>query len=164
MPISTKGYPVVPSDSKTNDAAMQQMVFGLLWNESLWERARGNVDGLTAISDATRTAGTVEGADQINYDHRGAHIICTRSTGNAHLLLTIQGKDELMDRYYTVATGVTLSGTGVAAFIVYPGNSVAAASVTGGKFNESLPRTWRVRVVPSTSPTAAYAVGYSLIK
>jgi hypothetical protein len=155
--------PVAAAESLANPTAFQRISHGLLWNSATWDREMGNIDG-TALADASRTAGTVEGADIINYNHRGAHVVIQRSTGNAHLLLTIQGKDELFDAYYNIFSGVTLSGTGTASYIVYPGVSAVAANISLGVSSTVLPRTWRVKVVPSTSPTAAYGVGYSLIR
>ena len=157
------GSAAAAAEGLANPTALRHLAFGMTWNGATWDREMGNVDG-TALADATRTAGTVEGADIINYNHRGAHVVIQRSNGNAHLVLRIQAKDELSDAYYNLVTTATLSGTGAAAFKIYPGISAGAAVLAGGSANDVLPRTWRVTVVPSTSPTAAYGVGYSLIK
>ena len=167
MGISTKGYPVVPSDSKTNDAAMQEMAYGLRWNESAWERERGNTEG-TAMSNAIRTGATANGSDIINYNHRGAHVVLNYSTGGTSnlIMMNVQGKDPLTGVYYNIVSTVTLSATGSAAYMIYPGVTAAAAAavVSSGGANGVIPRTWRVQVVQSgTSLTANFGVGYSMI-
>ena len=156
--------PVAAADALANPTAFQRLAHGLLWNETTWDRERGNLDG-TAIAMGTRTAVTVESGDIVNYNHRGAHVALHYSTGTANLLLRIQGKDEFSDVYYNIASGVSISASSTAIFKVYPGISAGAAGITGMSVNDVLPRTWRVMVVGSgTSATANYGVGYSLIK
>lgn len=153
------------TDGQTAEFATSIYTYPMYWNGVTWDLGRGNLNG-TAISAASRTAGTVESSDIVNYDHRGAHVFVHRSVGNAHLVATVQGKDALSGRYYNLLTTATMSGTGGAAFILYPGVSAgsATAPATGGQRSEALPRTWRVMVVPSTSPTSSWGVGYSMIK
>jgi len=150
-------------DSISNPTTVGQLGFGLQWNATTWERARGNLDG-TALSISQRTAGTVESADIINYGHCGAHVVLHYSSGAAILLLRVQGKDELSDVYYNLTSAVSISATSTAVFKIYPGLSANAAGITGQSVNDVLPRTWRVTIVPSGSATATYGVGYSLIK
>jgi hypothetical protein len=151
------GYAVVPADGATNEAALQQLAFGLLWNETTWDRARGNIDG-TALAQATRASGTAASSDIINYNHRGCHVVLHYSTGSANLLLRIQAKDEASDSYYNLFSTATLSSTATTVYKLFPGISVGPASI-----NDVLPRTWRVIVVPSATLTANYGVGYSMI-
>jgi hypothetical protein len=136
------------------------------FNGTTWDRVRNNVDG-TALATATRTAGTVESADIVNYNARGVHVALHYSVGQANLVLRIQGKDALSGGYYNQVTTATISatnGAAVAIYKLYPGISAGAATNVGGSANDVLPRTWRVQVVPSGSPTATYGVGYSMIQ
>ena len=165
--MADRGYPVVPSDSKTNDHAMQVMAHGLKWNGTTWDRERCNIEG-TALANQIRTGATAESSDITNYNHRGAHFILNYSTGGTSnlIMMRIQGKDPLGGTYYNIVSTVTLSATGGAAYMIYPGVTAAAAAavVSGGGANAVLPRTWRVQVVQSgTSLTANFGVGYSMI-
>ena len=166
--MSDSGYPVVPSDSKTNDPAMQVLAHGLHWNETTWDRNRGNVEGV-ALTNAIRTGATAQSSDIVNYNHRGAMFTLNYSTGGTSnlIMMRVQGKDEaLSDTYYNIFSTVTLSATGSASYTVYPGVSAgaAAALVSSGSANHVLPRTFRVQVIQSgTSLTANFGVGYSMI-
>ena len=166
--MADSGYPVVPSDSKTNDPGMQILAHGLRWNETTWDRERCNVEGV-ALANAIRTGATAESDDIINYNHRGAMVTLNYSTrgGTNLIMMRVQGKDEaLSDTYYNIFSTVTLSATGSASYTVYPGISAGAqaAVVSSGSANHVLPRTWRVQVVQSgTSLTANFGVGYSMI-
>ena len=162
------GVPVASAaaDGMSNPTTINIESFGLVWNGATWDRARGNIDG-TAISQAVRTAVTVEGSDIINYEHRGAHVVMHYSLGTANLVLRIQGKDEASDTYYNLLTTASISVTSSPAFIIYPSISAggATAPAGGGQRSDVLPRTWRVTVVGSgTSATANYGVGFSMIK
>lgn len=159
--------PVAAAESLANPTAFQRLSHGLLWNQSTWDREMGNIDG-TAMTNATRTGATADGSDIINYNHRGAHIVLNYSTGGSSnlIMMKVQGKDSLTGIYYNIATTVTLSATGSAAYIVYPGVTAAASTlmVSSGAASAVLPRTWRVSVVQSgTSLTANFGVGYSMI-
>lgn len=156
--------PVAAAETLANPTAFQRLSHGLLWNQTTWDREMGNIDG-TAVSQATRTVSTFTGADIINYNHRGVHIVFNYSTGAALLNLNIEGKDELSDTYYRIANTVTLSATGSAAYRIYPGLSSGSATalVSAGSVNDVLPRTWRVVVQATVSVTANYGVGYSMI-
>ena len=159
MGISTKGYPVVPSDSGSNNAATQTLALGLQWNGTTWDRARGNVD-VSALSYSTRTAAS-SSSDIISYNHRGVHIYLNfLSVENADVMLSVQGKDVNTNAYYGIFTAASVSVAGSYIYKIYPGISAGPASV-----NDLLPRTFRVTVAHAgTSPTCAYAVGVSLIK
>ena len=154
------------ADGQANVSGIQQLTHGLVWNGTTWDRARGNIDG-TAISQAVRTAVTVESSDIINYEHRGAHVVMHYSLGTANLVLRIQGKNEASGTYYNLLTTASISVTSSPAFIIYPSISAggATAPAGGGQRSDVLPRTWRVTVVGSgTSATANYGVGFSMIK
>ena len=155
--------PVAAAEALANPTAFQRLAHGMLWNSATWDREMGNIDG-TALANATRTVASVDSADIINYNHRGAHVVLNYSTGAALLVLRIQGKDELTDTYYSLVTSASLSATtGAAIFKIYPGIAAVAATNTGGAANDVLPRTWRVEVVATGSLTTNYGVGYSMI-
>ena len=159
---------VAAAESVANPTAFQRLSHDMLWNQSTWDRAMGNVEG-TAFANAIRTGATAESSDITNYNHRGAAFVLNYSTGGTSnlIMMRVQGKDEAVsDTYYNIFSTVTLSATGTAAYTVYPGISAGAqaALVSGGSANHVLPRTFRVQVIQSgTSLTANFGVGYSMI-
>ena len=155
------------AEGLANPTTVQQLAHGLRWNSATWDREMGNIDG-TAMTNATRTGATADGSDIVNYNHRGAHFVLNYSTGGTSnlIMMKVQGKDSLTGIYYNIATTVTLSATGSAAYIIYPGitSGAGVAMVSSGAASALLPRTWRVSVVQSgTSLTANFGVGYSMI-
>lgn len=159
--------PVAAAEAVANPTAFQRLAHGMVWNSATWDREMGNIDG-TAMANAIRTGATAEGSDIVNYNHRGAHFVLNYSTGGTSnlIMMKVQGKDSLTGTYYNIATTVTLSATGSAAYVVYPGVTAGASTlmVSSGAASSVLPRTWRVSVVQSgTSLTANFGVGYSMI-
>lgn len=120
---------------------------------------------LAAASVATLTAqggGTVTSSDQANNYYRCAHVIVdiTVITGTSPTLtVTIQGKDAVSGKYYTILASAALSTVSTTILKVCPGIT-AAANVA---VSDLLPRDWRVSyTVAGTTPavTATTAVSY----
>ena len=153
------------ADGMANPTTIGMEAFKLVYNDTTWDRERSNING-TALADATRTTGTADSGDIINYVARGAQIVLNYSTGTANMVLRVLGKDALSSAYYTLMSTGSISATGAVMFEIYPGVSAGGATTpaTGGSRSDVLPRTWRVTVLPSGSVTAAYSVGYSLIR
>ena len=153
------------AEAMANPTTVGMEAYGLVYNGATWDRDRTNIDG-TALADATRTVGTADSGDIINYVGRGVQVLLNYSTGQAAMVLRILGKDALSSVYYPLLTTASISATGAAMFEVYPGVSAGGATTpaTGGSRSDAIPRTFRITVLPSGSVTAAYSVGYSLIK
>uniref|UniRef100_A0A6M3L4E6 Uncharacterized protein n=1 Tax=viral metagenome TaxID=1070528 RepID=A0A6M3L4E6_9ZZZZ len=133
-------------------------IAGHMFNGATWDRLRGNVDA-TLLASAARTA-TTSSADQTNYNGRGVHVVLDMTTvGTGSVTLTIQGKDALSGKYYTILAGVAVTTDSTNVYRVYPGLLAAANAVA----NDIVPRTWRVNVVANNANAATYSVGASNI-
>lgn len=123
----------------------------------------GNVDTGALITHVAAAAGTTNGADQVNVNASGLHVVVsiTAITGTTPTLTVfIEGKDTASGIYYTLLSTAALSGTGTTVLRVYPGLSAVGGSVA----NDVLPRTWRVRTtIAGTTPAVTATIGASLI-
>lgn len=130
-----------------------------VFNGAANDRLRGNVNAGALVTLAAQAAGTVNSADQTNYNGRGAQVsVNVSAITTATLTINIQGKDSVSGVYYTLLSSTALATTGLTNLTVYPGVPVTANASTP----QVLPRTWRVQaVVTGTSVTAT--VGASVI-
>lgn len=129
------------------------------FNGATWDRWRNNIN-VTVLASAVRAA-TNQSTDQVNYNARGLHVVfdITVAPGVDSVTATIQGKDPVSDKYYTVLAGAAQTAVGTVVMRVYPGLAAAANLVA----NDVLPRTWRVNVAHSGAGNFTYSVGASLI-
>ena len=132
----------------------------LVFNGTTWDRERGNIDG-TALVSAARTA-SVDSADLTNFNARGLQLVidATVIAATPSIVVTIQGKDALSGKYYTILAAAAITGVSTVVLRVYPGLTAAANLVA----SDVLPRTWRVSVVAGDADSITYSVGYSLIR
>lgn len=130
-----------------------------LFNGTNWDRRRGNVD-LTLFSSAARTA-TPSNTDQTNHNAKGLHVVIdvTAATSTPSTVFTIEGKDAISGKYYTILASAAIVGVGTTVLRVHPGLTVAANLVA----NDILPRVWRVTAVHGNANSQTYSVGASLI-
>jgi hypothetical protein len=121
--------------------------------------AGGNL-AVTCYASAARTATPTAMADQTNLGHRGLHVVIdvTAVTADPSVVFTIQGKDSLSGKYYTLLASAALVTTGTVVLKVYPGITVAANL----SVSDVLPRTWRVIAVHGDTDSITYSVGASL--
>ena len=115
--------------------------------------------GETILASAARTA-LVDSADQKNNFHRGLHLTIDITAYTAgSITVTIQGKDPLSGKYYTILASAALAAAATTVLKVYPGITAAAnASVS-----DVLPRDWRVSVAVGGAQSITYSVGASLV-
>lgn len=136
---------------------MKKLILAVLFSLFSVTSFAQNISGVLAAS-AARTA-TFTSTDQTNVQWRGVHVIVdiTAFTSGTWTV-TIQGKDPVSEKYYTLLTGAALAGTGTTVYKVYPGIvAVANASVP-----DFLPKTWRVVVTGAATPVATFSVGFNL--
>jgi hypothetical protein len=109
-------------------------------NGSVKTTSRDNAEG-TVFASAARTA-TPTAFDGSNLSGRGLHLIidATASSGSPSVVFTIQGKDPVSGKFYTILASAAITGTGTTVLRVYPGLTAAANTVA----NDVLPKTWRV--------------------
>ena len=157
------------SDGLVNSAnVMRVQNNGMRFNETTWDRERGNT-AATGLASAARTASTPT-ADQTNYNGRGAQIILdvTATPNDAQTLqITIEGKDPVSGKYIQLAAFTALIGTTLGAsptaetyvYTVYPGSAETIATAKHELQALPLPRTWRVNVLHSAAGSWTYSVG-----
>lgn len=140
--------PTVPLFGAINEA----------FNGTTWDRVRGNVDA-TLLASAARTVAT-NSSDQTNYNGRGLDVVIDITAWTAgSITVTIQGKDALSGKYYTILASAALAAVGTTVLRVHPGLTAAANTVA----NYALPRTWRVSVAVGTADSITYSIGASVV-
>lgn len=116
---------------------------------------------VTALAAAG--VGTVNGADQSNTNARGLHLTIdiTAITGTGPTLtVTIQGKDAVSGKYYTILASAALSAVGTTVLRVYPALTAAANTAA----NDVLPRDWRVTyTIGGTTPAVTATIAAALL-
>lgn len=122
--------------------------------------AQNTVRTGTLYTSAARTA-TSNGQDMANDAYRGVMVVLdiTVAPGVDTVTLTIQGKDPVSGKYYTLLAGAAESATGTKVYRVYP-SLPATANVSA---NDLVPQTWRVTVTHSAGTSFTYSVGYNSI-
>ena len=128
------------------------------FNGTTWDRWRNNTD-LTLLASAARTA-TLQSSDQTNYNGCGVHVVLdVTNAGTGSITLTIQAKDALSGKYYTLLAGAAVTTNSTNVYKVYPGLA-ASANVSA---NDLLTRTWRIDVTHNNANSITYSVGASVI-
>jgi hypothetical protein len=147
------------ADGAANPTTPTVGAAALEWNGATFDRKRGNVNA-TVLASAARTA-TNNSADLTNYDGRGLHLVIdvTAASATPSVTFTIQGKDELSGKYYTLLVSAAITGVGTTVLKVYPGLTAAANLVA----SDILPRTWRVLATHADADSITYSVGASVI-
>lgn len=134
------------------------------FNGATWDRIRGNIDAaasLVALSAAG--AGTVNSADQVNYNGSCVTVVVdiTVAGGTPTLTVTLQGKDIASGKYYTLLASTALASVATTPLVVCPGTTVSANLDVAAP----LPRTWRVSaVVGGVTPAVTATIGASVTK
>lgn len=115
---------------------------------------------LFTLAGATASA---NGGDQDNFVGKGLHIVVdiTAVTGTSPtLVVTVEGKDPLSGKYYTLLASASLTATGTTVLKVSPGLTAAANTVA----NDVLPRIWRVKTtIGGTTPVWTGTINASVM-
>ena len=113
----------------------------------------------TLFASAARSA-TVNGQDMSNDAYKCVVVVLdiTAVPGGDTVTLTVQGKDVLSGKYYTLLAGSAEASTATKTYQVCPGIT-ATANVSASAI---LPQTWRVIVTHSAGTSFTYSVGYSI--
>lgn len=117
-------------------------------------------DNTVILESSARTATTVS-RDITNKTNKGCHIILdvTAIAATPSITLTIQGKDPLSGKYYTILTGSAVTGTGTTVYKVYPGIT-ASANVSA---SDIIPSTWRISVAHGDADSITYSVSANMV-
>lgn len=135
----------------------------LEFNNTTWDRMRGNTTATVEASSAKTVSGN--SATQTNHSASGVVLFINVSAiaGTPTLTVQLQVQDPISTTWFNVPGAVTASITGVSFTVltVYPGVTVAANSA----ISYPLPRTWRVAwTIGGTTPSLTFSVGAQLIK
>ena len=124
-------------------------------------RPGANLDNIT-FHNLVAANTSANGSDQSNVFARGITVIVdiTAITGTTPTLtVTIEGKDPVSGKYYTLLASTALNAVGTTALRIYPGLAVAANSAA----NLPLPKTYRVRTtIGGTTPAVTAKISGSL--
>lgn len=126
--------------------------------------ADGGIGGanqnLSIFASAVRAA-SVNSADQKNYRGRGVQVVIdmTAVPTVETVTFTIEGKDEISGKYYTILASTAIVAVSTVILRVYPG-IVVAANLSA---NDALPADWRVKATHSASGNFTYSVGANLL-
>jgi hypothetical protein len=113
-------------------------------------------DNLTLFASLARTA-TATGADQTNPAAKGLMVVIdvTAVTADPSVVFTIQGKDPLSGKYFTLLASAAITATGTTVLRIYPGLVVAANLVA----SDVLPGIWRIVATHADADSITYSVG-----
>jgi len=117
---------------------------------------------VSCYPSAARTASPAAMQDQSSSGSKGIVVVIDTTVlpgADVSNVFTIQGKDPISGKYYTILASAVIAGLGTVILRVYPGLTAAANLVA----NDVLPAQWRVIVVAGNGNSATYSVGASLI-
>ena len=129
-----------------------------LFNDSTWDRQRGNYEA-TVFASAARTT-TTNSSDITNYNARGARFTLdiTAASGTSPTLdVKMQMKDTLSGKYVDIASAVFAqkTTTGTDELILYPG----VAETANESVSDILPRVYRaVATIAGTTPSFTFTL------
>lgn len=117
-------------------------------------------ENICPFPSAARTA-TSNSIDFTNFDKSGCHVVIdvTAVTSTPSVVFTLQGKDAVSGKYYTILASSAISTTGTTVLKVFKGATASANAVA----NDLLPRTWRVVATHGNANSITYSVGVSLV-
>lgn len=118
-------------------------------------------NNVQVLASAARVA-SENSPDMLNGYGKGLHLVIdmTAVTATGAVTFTVQGKDEVSGKYYTLLASAALAAVATTVLRVYPALT-AAANLTA---NDVLPRTWRVIATHGNAVAMTYSVGASVIE
>ena len=115
---------------------------------------------VTAFASAVRTASGNSG-DLTNSGSRGVHVVIdmTAVPTVETVTFTVEGKDPVSGKYYTLLASSAIVAVSTVVLKVYPGLVVAANLAA----NDVLPSVYRVKTTHSASGNFTYSVATNLV-
>jgi hypothetical protein len=134
------------------------------YNESTFDRVRNNTQG-TLLASQARTIQTGSPI-QTNYNAKGVILFLnvTVASGTGGLqpkVLIVDPVSGNAIQYYADPGAIT--GTGLYAYVIYPGDNTPAYGTTKQHVQTALPRTWQANVYVGDASSYTYSLGYALI-
>lgn len=115
---------------------------------------------ISILGSAARTT-LQTGTDQVNDNYSGVEVVVDITGYTAGgLTITIQGKDEVSGKYFTLLTSAVLAAAATTRLVVYPGVTVAANLAV----STPLSRIFRVNVAVSDATSITYSIGAALLQ
>ena len=112
-----------------------------------------------ALINAVNVTTTQYSADQINTNYRGLILVCdVTAVAAGTIAVSVQGKDTVSGKYYTLFTGAAVATAITTVYQVYPASTPSASA-----YNGPLPTIWRVMVTAVNANPITYTVGAALI-
>jgi len=117
-------------------------------------------DNTVLLESAERTE-TTTSRDVTNTGARGLHLIIdvTAVTDTPTITVTLQGKDEVSGKYYTLLTSAGISTVSTTVLRLYPGLTASANVIA----NDVLPPVFRLSVAHSDTDAITYSIGANLV-
>lgn len=114
---------------------------------------------LEILSSEARVA-SVNSVDLKSKSFNGLHLIIdvTAVDATPSVVPTIQGKDAVSGKYYTLLTGAAITTTGTTILKVFPGATVAS-NVSA---NDHLPAEFRISLAHADADSITYSVSANL--
>jgi len=122
----------------------------------------GNISrNVPALPSLARTASTNSG-DLKNNDFKSAHIIIdvTAVTATGSLVFTVEGKDEVSGKYYTILESGAITAVSTVVLGITPGGQTGANL----RVNDTLPLDYRISVAHANAVSMTYSVGVNLLR
>jgi len=120
------------------------------------------VAGTTALLDLAARTATVSTPDQTSKSFRGVKLLAnvTAVAGGENVVFTIQGKDPISGKYYSILSTPEITSTGLVVLTLHP-SIVTLANVA---FNNILPDTWRAVATHSAGGAHTYQLAASSLE
>lgn len=117
---------------------------------------------VTVYPSAARTATPTAQDIRNPKGYKGVHLTIdvTAITATPSVVFTIQGKDTLSGKYYTILASAAITGVGTTVMRVYPDLAAVANLVA----NDRLPDVWRVNAVHGDADSITYSVAADLLE
>lgn len=153
------------ADGQTGEQQGQDVIATMLgWNGAGWDRLRVNMSNISlATLTAQGAAANQPSADQLNPSGRGVKVVVdiTAISGTTPTLtVTIQGKDPVSGKYFTLLASAALNATGTTVLTVYPGLTASANAVA----SDVLPRDWRIIWTAGGTPVITATIAAIVVK
>jgi hypothetical protein len=119
------------------------------------------MNSTVAVLPSAARAATTTSDDFLNRNAKGLHLVIdvTAITATPSITVTIQGKDYLSGKYYTILASAAISTTGTTVLKVFPGSAVTSNLSA----NDMLPVNWRVSVTHGDADSITYSIAASLM-
>lgn len=155
---ATTGQPGADGKAWTTKDGIITNAIDFLYNESSFDRQRGNTT-IALLASAARTT-TQTSADLTNFNGRALHVILDMTTvGTGSATVTINGKDPASGKYYLLLSGAAVITNVTNVYKV----GLGFANTANVSVNDFVPRIFQIVVTANNANTATYSVGYNLL-